>query len=106
MKLTLREDALCVGKLAMVAGQRGRGLARALMAVGERQERARGLTELELEARVELVKNQAAFVATEFVEVERKAHAGFDQALRSLVGGMLGTGFIAVMRADRFWAGG
>ena len=80
MVLTPRKDALYVGKLAVATDQRGRGLARVLMAVAEGRASSRGLTVLELEARVELLENQAAFVAMGFVEVGRKAHAGFDQA--------------------------
>lgn len=77
--LTPRQDALYVGKLAVAALQRGRGLARTLIDQAELRARVLGLPVLELQTRVELVENQAAFRAMGFVEVGRTAHAGFDR---------------------------
>lgn len=77
--LTPKPGALYVGKLAVAAGSRGQGLARRLMDVAEGRARQRGLPKLELQTRVELVENQAAFQAMGFEEVGRTAHAGFDR---------------------------
>lgn len=77
--LTPKPDALYVGKLAVAARQRRRGHARALLATAEDRARALGLPALELQTRVELTENQAAFEALGFVEVGRTAHAGYDR---------------------------
>jgi GNAT superfamily N-acetyltransferase len=77
--LTYQPDSLYIGKLAVAADQRGKGLARALIDVAEARARDLGLAWLELETRVELVENHAAFARMGFHEVGRKAHAGFDR---------------------------
>ena len=79
MFLTLQQDALYLGKLAVRADQRGKGLARALVGVAESRAKALGLAAVELETRVELLENHAAFRALGFVEVGRKAHPGYAQ---------------------------
>lgn len=77
--LTPRDDALYLGKLAVDAGHRGRGLARDLIAVAENRARALGLPALELQTRVELVENHAAFARMGFSITGRTAHPGFDR---------------------------
>jgi predicted GNAT superfamily acetyltransferase len=77
--LTPRPGVLYLGKLAVASGHRGRGFARALVDVAGMRARARGLPMLELQTRVELVENHAAFHALGFVEVGRTAHPGFDR---------------------------
>jgi ribosomal protein S18 acetylase RimI-like enzyme len=77
--LTPRRDALYLGKLAVAASHRRRGLARALVDLAEGCARARGLPALELQTRVELTGNQATFRALGFVETGRTAHPGFDR---------------------------
>ena len=77
--LTPTASALYVGKLAVAAEARGKGLARALIALAEDRARALELPALELQTRIELSANQAAFQALGFVEVARTAHAGFDR---------------------------
>ena len=77
--LTYQPESLYIGKLAVAADQRGKGLAWALIDVAEVRARDLGLGWLELETRVELVENQAAFARMGFHEVGRKAHAGFDR---------------------------
>lgn len=77
--LTPKPGALYVGKLAVADGWRGRGLARRLIDVATQRARDMGLPALELQVRVELVENQAAFRAMGFVEVGRTAHPGFDR---------------------------
>jgi GNAT superfamily N-acetyltransferase len=60
--LTPKPGALYVGKLAVAADHRGKGL-----------------PALELQTRIELVENQAAFRAMGFQEVGRTSHPGFDR---------------------------
>ena len=79
MFLTLQQDSLYLGKLAVSATHRGKGLARALIDVAETRAKALGLAAVELETRVELLENHAAFRALGFVEVGRSAHPGFAQ---------------------------
>jgi ribosomal protein S18 acetylase RimI-like enzyme len=76
--LTVRPDALYVGKLAVAPDHEGRGLARHLMALAEARARALGLADLILETRVELVENHALFQHLGFDERALRAHAGFD----------------------------
>jgi ribosomal protein S18 acetylase RimI-like enzyme len=77
--LTPKPGALYVGKLAVADGHRGLGLARQLIGVAEVRARERGLPALELQVRVELVENQAVFMAMGFTEVGRTAHSGYDR---------------------------
>ncbi len=77
--LTVKGDALYVGKLAVAAGSRGKGYARAMIAVAETRARALGRGSLELQVRVELEGNQRAFGAMGFAETGRTAHAGYDR---------------------------
>jgi GNAT superfamily N-acetyltransferase len=77
MFLTPQKDCLYLGKLAVRADQRGKGLARVLVAVAESRAKALGLPAVALETRIELVENQAAFQAMGFIEVARTAHAGY-----------------------------
>lgn len=77
--LTPKPGALYVGKLAVDEASRGRGLARRLIDVAEARARERGLPALELQTRVELVENQAAFLAMGFREAGRTAHPGYDR---------------------------
>jgi ribosomal protein S18 acetylase RimI-like enzyme len=75
--LTPKPQALYIGKLAVAAAHRRRGLARALIALAETRARALGLPALELQTRVELTENQRTFTALGFTEVARTAHAGY-----------------------------
>ena len=77
--LTPKPGALYVGKLAVAESHRGQGLARRLIDLAEARARERGLPALELQTRVELVENQAAFLAMGFREVERTAHEGYER---------------------------
>lgn len=77
--LTARPDCLYVGKLAVDARWRGRGLARGLIAHAEGRARVLGLAWLELQTRVELVENHAAFARMGFVRTGESAHPGFDR---------------------------
>jgi GNAT superfamily N-acetyltransferase len=77
--LTPKSETLYVGKLAVAASHRGRGLARRLIGQADVRAQEMGLSALELQVRVELVENQAAFQAMGFQEVGRTAHTGFDR---------------------------
>lgn len=71
-------NALYVGKVAVDASQRGKGLARALIAEAEVIAREHGLDFLELQTRVELTANHKTFAALGFEKVSETAHAGYD----------------------------
>jgi len=75
--LTPKPHALYVGKLCVAPGARGRGLSRLLVAHAADRATALGLPVLELEVRVELSANHAAFQAMGFVQTGRTAHAGY-----------------------------
>ncbi len=77
--LTAKPGALYLGKLAVAASHRRRGLARALVDLAGTRARALGLPLLELQTRVELTENHAAFRALGFAEAGRTAHPGFDR---------------------------
>ncbi len=76
MVLTPKADCLYLGKLAVSAGHRGKGLARTLIDHACRRAVALGLPAVELQTRVELVDNQATFRALGFSETGRSTHAG------------------------------
>jgi len=77
--LTPKPGALYIGKLAVAATARGRGLARRLVDLAALRARDLELAALELQVRVELTDNQAAFAALGFVVVAATAHPGFDR---------------------------
>jgi ribosomal protein S18 acetylase RimI-like enzyme len=77
--LTPRPDALYVGKLAVDAAHRRKGLGRRLIDLAETRARALALPALELQTRVELTENHATFRALGFREIARTAHPGFDR---------------------------
>jgi GNAT superfamily N-acetyltransferase len=76
---TPKSDALYIGKLAVRPDARGKGLARRLINLAENRARALGLTALEMQTRIELSQNHAAFAAMGFSEVARTAHPGYDR---------------------------
>jgi len=77
MVLTPRPQALYLGKLAVAPERHRQGLARALIAVAEARARALNLPVLELQTRVELTENHAAFAALGFAQSGSTAHDGF-----------------------------
>ena len=77
--LTVQEDALYVGKLAVDPVAQGRGHGRALLNLAEARARALGLPALELQTRVELVGNHAVFRHLGFVQTGESAHPGYDR---------------------------
>ncbi|KIN63206.1 Acetyltransferase, gnat family [Sulfitobacter noctilucicola] len=76
---TPKPQALYLGKIAVAADMRGKGLSRRLVEHGAERAKALGLPLLELESRIELTDNHAAFYAMGFAEVARTAHPGFDR---------------------------
>ena len=76
---TLTPDAYYIGKLAVAASQRGRGLARVLLEAADARARALGAPALELQSRVELAENHAAFAAMGFTQTAATAHPGYDR---------------------------
>jgi predicted N-acetyltransferase YhbS len=77
--LTRKPQVLYVGKLAVAASQRRRGLARSLIDLAETRARALGLPALELQTRIELTENHATFRALGFAEIARTTHPGHDR---------------------------
>lgn len=70
-------DALYVGKLAVEPALHGRGIGRALLEAAAAEARARGLAFLELQTRVELTENHAAFARLGFARTGESTHAGY-----------------------------
>ena len=75
--LTPKPPTLYIGKLAVAETHRGQGYARMLIELAETRARTLNLTHLDLQTRIELVGNQAAFAAMGFVETARTAHKGY-----------------------------
>src|SRR5262249_36968067 len=71
-----REHCVYVGKIALGAPYRGRGVARQLLAAAESIARRSGQSVLELQTRVELVENHQTFAALGFAKVGETAHPG------------------------------
>jgi GNAT superfamily N-acetyltransferase len=71
------QHALYLGKLAVHARERGRGVGRALLAAAEARARSLGLTRLRLETRIELVDNHATFAAWGFERTAENSHPGY-----------------------------
>lgn len=75
-----RETDFYVGKLAVDPGLQGQGIGKRLMQAVEALARERGKPALELEARIELTGNHAAFARLGFRETARTAHPGYARA--------------------------
>lgn len=71
---------LYVGKIAVSENFQGQGIGKALIENSKKIVKQNGMMGLELETRVELTENQAAFSKMGFVQVGTSSHAGFDQA--------------------------
>jgi GNAT superfamily N-acetyltransferase len=72
-------DALYIGKLAVQPDLQGRGIGKALVAAAGAEARALGLAALELQTRIELTENHAAFARMGFVKIRETAHPGYDR---------------------------
>jgi GNAT superfamily N-acetyltransferase len=66
-----------VGKLAVEPGRQGQGIGTRLMRAVEDHARERGKDAIELQTRIELTANHAAFARLGFRETERTAHEGY-----------------------------
>jgi GNAT superfamily N-acetyltransferase len=66
-----------VGKLAVAPDCQGQGIGRWLMQAVEDLARSRGKAAIELQTRIELTANHAAFARFGFYETERTAHEGY-----------------------------
>ncbi len=77
--LTPKPGVLYLGKLAVAASHRGRGIARTLVDLAETRARALGLSGVELQSRVELTENHSAFAAMGFRVTAETAHPGYDR---------------------------
>ncbi len=73
-------EAIYLGKLAVLPEHRGRGLLRIVLAQADDMARRLGRTSLELETRIELIENHAAFAACGFRQTAFTRHAGYDRA--------------------------
>ncbi len=74
-----RSDCLYVGKLAVRPDLQRSGLGRRLVAAVEQAAIRSGKSALELQTRIELTGNHAAFAKMGFRETARTAHVGFDR---------------------------
>lgn len=74
-----RGDHSYLGKLAIAPSMQGRGLGRRFVGAAEDLARAAGKSALELQTRIELLDNHAAFARMGFAETGRTAHPGFDR---------------------------
>ncbi|RUW62844.1 GNAT family N-acetyltransferase [Mesorhizobium sp. M7A.F.Ca.US.008.03.1.1] len=72
-----RVAELYVGKLAVAPDCQGQGIGRRLMQAIEDLARSRGKFAIELQTRIELTANHAAFARFGFRETERTAHEGY-----------------------------
>ncbi|MER9298324.1 GNAT family N-acetyltransferase [Mesorhizobium sp. M0621] len=72
-----RVAELYVGKLAIAPDCQGQGIGRRLMQAVEDLARSRGKVAIELQTRIELTANHAAFGRLGFHETERTAHEGY-----------------------------
>lgn len=72
-----RTDDVYVGKLAVAPGSQSQGIGRRLMRAVEILALSRGKAVLELETRIELTANHAAFARLGFHETGRTAHEGY-----------------------------
>ncbi len=73
----VRDDGFYIGKLAVDPACQGRGIGRALMRKVEILALEAGKPVLELQTRVELTGNHAAFTRMGFAEFGRTSHPGF-----------------------------
>lgn len=77
--LTPKPDALYIGKLAVSALHRNKGLARDLVEHASIRALALGFEFLELQTRIELCENHAAFARMGFAKTAATAHEGYDR---------------------------
>jgi GNAT superfamily N-acetyltransferase len=74
-----KQDALYIGKLAVRPDLQGSGIGKALVAAARAEARALGLKALELQTRIELTENHAAFARMGFMKTAETAHRGYQR---------------------------
>jgi GNAT superfamily N-acetyltransferase len=74
-----RNDALYISKFAVSPALQHAGIGRKLMESARGEARRRGIGTLELETRIELTENHAAFARMGFVRAAETSHKGFDR---------------------------
>jgi len=74
-----KQDALYIGKLAVQPGLHGSGIGKALVQAARAEALALGLKALELETRIELTENHAAFARMGFTRTAETAHPGYER---------------------------
>ena len=79
MVLTPTAEGLYLGKLAVRADRRGRGLAGAMVGLAMDRALLLGHEDLILQVRVELTENRAVFERLGFRMIRQSAHPGFDR---------------------------
>lgn len=72
-------DAYHVGKIAVAPEARGKGVAKAIIAMADADTKLHGLAALELESRIELTENHQTFAALGFAKTGETAHHGYDR---------------------------
>ena len=76
--LRVEPDKVYIGKVAVAAGYRGKGIGREIFEAAKAFTREQGKPVLELETRIELTENHQTFARLGFVKTAETAHAGFD----------------------------
>lgn len=74
-----KNDALYIGKFAVSPTLQQAGIGRKLMEAARGEARSRGIGTLELETRIELTENHAAFARMGFIKTAETSHQGFDR---------------------------
>ena len=74
-----KNDALYIGKLAISPAHQRTGIGRKLVDAARDEARLRGIGMLELETRIELTENHAAFARMGFIKTAETSHEGFDR---------------------------
>ena len=74
-----KSDALYISKLAVSPTLQRSGIGRQLVEAARGEARLRGIGTLELETRIELTENHAAFARMGFVKTAETSHEGFDR---------------------------
>ena len=77
--LTPKADVMYIGKLAVDPSRQGEGIGRRLFEACVAVAKAQKFAEIELQTRVELTENHAAFSALGFRETGRTAHDGYNR---------------------------
>jgi N-acetylglutamate synthase-like GNAT family acetyltransferase len=74
-----KNDALYISKLAVSPPLQHAGIGRKLVEAARGEARLRGIGMLELETRIELTENHAAFTRMGFVKTAETSHEGFNR---------------------------